>query len=101
MAPALLTASALAPMVNREFGAHVPIPTLPLVTTKEPWLIIDVPIPTFPEPVSKTLGPAVVQPPTAPDEDQVAIPLLSRAVSTYPLMGVWPLIVKPIARTVP
>jgi hypothetical protein len=52
IAPALLTVKAFAPTVRGAAGAHVPIPTLPLVTTRDPWFTVEVPIPTLPELVS-------------------------------------------------
>ena len=82
-------------------GDQVPIPTLPLVTTKPPCGVV-VPMPTLLLPVVEYIFvPEVVHPPTLPGDDHVTSPLLSLAVNTYPLTGVWPLMVNPTARTVP
>src|ERR1039457_2542793 len=45
--------------------------------------------------------PDTVHPLTPPAEDHVASPVLSMEVNTYPANGLEPLMVKPMARTVP
>ena len=110
IAPALVTVNALAPTANADVGAHVPIPTLPLVTTNPPCGVeVPIPtlaplvvlIPTLPILLLYRLFPAKLHPATVPDEAHVVVPLLSEAVSTYPLIGVAPLMIKFVVLTVP
>ena len=110
IAPALLTVNAFAPTANAEFGAKVPKPTLPLITTKAPCgVAVPIPtlaplvvlIPTLPLLALKILVPDRFHPLDDPVDDQVVLPRVSVAVNTYPLLGVPPLMFKNVALMVP